>query len=412
MSTSTLLGGRVAAAACAPTMPDPAPRARLSPESSRPWPVVPSHAPARRSCPVNPWRGRLVFRSRLDGNPRARRRPTPQASGLSAPCAANRAARRPDRRWDGHLPHPDGATAAWARAEDGWSSRGCARSGCDPAAGSDSTAHAHRRRSAAADQDDGLSEQFRPAPRRRLQRLRPVRGAAGGAAHPIAVRDGQPRQRQRLTKFGPDLVFNRPRWLEPGRPAVEIQEQPGPSPCEWRSLTTFPADDDRHEERASRGGIGRSPDYRPDLARFVARSSSARPPTSRWRHRDRARAGDDGRAALRVWSAQPSHGSARKETPTRATPASADRRDKQPKRVVRPKIARQAETEERQSFDQPGRRQGAASHRGLAPMVPDDSRVVMPRPRAARAHWHAPAPSCVVLSQRDRSRFLSKSQLS
>jgi uncharacterized membrane protein len=78
-----------------------------------------------------------------------------------------------------------------------------------------------------------------------------------------------------VTKFGPDLVFNRPRWLEPGRPAV--QEIPGASPrgvpagMRWRPLTTFlQTMIDMKNAQAPWGYRAFAHDYRPDLARFVS----------------------------------------------------------------------------------------------------------------------------------------------
>jgi uncharacterized membrane protein len=77
-----------------------------------------------------------------------------------------------------------------------------------------------------------------------------------------------------VTKFGPDLVVNRPRWLSPGRPPV--QEVPGASPrgvppsMRWRPLTTF-LQTMIDMKNAQTPGAYRAyaHDYRPDLARFI-----------------------------------------------------------------------------------------------------------------------------------------------
>ena len=151
---------------------------------------------------------------------------------------------------------------------------------------SDSTAHAHRRRSAAADHDDGLSDQFGP-------RLVGVFNDFDQYAALPAER--HTRLRYVMVSHDNDSVSpsSVPTWSSTG-PAGWSQDanRQGAGQVagmQWRSLTTFPADDDRHEERASRGGIGRSPDYRPDLARFVARSSSAGLRRADGANRDRKR---------------------------------------------------------------------------------------------------------------------------
>jgi uncharacterized membrane protein len=77
-----------------------------------------------------------------------------------------------------------------------------------------------------------------------------------------------------VTKFGPDLVVNRPRWLSPGRPPV--QEVGGASPrgvppgMRWRPLTTF-LQTMIDMKNAQTPGAYRAyaHDYRPDLARFI-----------------------------------------------------------------------------------------------------------------------------------------------
>jgi uncharacterized membrane protein len=78
-----------------------------------------------------------------------------------------------------------------------------------------------------------------------------------------------------VTKFGPDLIVNRPRWLEPGRPAV--QHVPGASPrgvphgMRWRPLTTFlQTMIDMKNAQAPWGYRAYAHDYRPDIARFVS----------------------------------------------------------------------------------------------------------------------------------------------
>ena len=77
-----------------------------------------------------------------------------------------------------------------------------------------------------------------------------------------------------VTKFGPDLVVNRPRWLEPGRPPV--QDVTGASPrgvppsMRWRPLTSF-LQTMIDMKNAQTPGAYRAyaHDYRPDLARFI-----------------------------------------------------------------------------------------------------------------------------------------------
>jgi uncharacterized membrane protein len=78
-----------------------------------------------------------------------------------------------------------------------------------------------------------------------------------------------------VTKFGADLIVNRPRWLEPGRPAVE--EVPGASPrgvppaMRWRPLTSFlQTMIDMKNAQAPWGYRAFAHDYRPDLARFIS----------------------------------------------------------------------------------------------------------------------------------------------
>ena len=78
-----------------------------------------------------------------------------------------------------------------------------------------------------------------------------------------------------VTKFGPDLVVNRPRWLEPGRPAVQDIRRASPRGVppgmRWRPLTTF-----LHTmidmKNAQTPGEYRAyaHDYRVDIARFIS----------------------------------------------------------------------------------------------------------------------------------------------
>lgn len=77
-----------------------------------------------------------------------------------------------------------------------------------------------------------------------------------------------------VTKFGPELIVNRPRWLAPERPAVE--DVPGASPrgvprdMRWRPLTTFlQTMIDMKNAQAPWGYRAYAHDYRPDLARFI-----------------------------------------------------------------------------------------------------------------------------------------------
>ena len=78
-----------------------------------------------------------------------------------------------------------------------------------------------------------------------------------------------------VTKFGPDLIVNRPRWLAPGRPAV--QNVPGASPrgsqpgMRWRPLTTFlQTIIDMKNAQAAGAYRALAHDYRADLARFIS----------------------------------------------------------------------------------------------------------------------------------------------
>jgi uncharacterized membrane protein len=78
-----------------------------------------------------------------------------------------------------------------------------------------------------------------------------------------------------VTKFGLDLIFNRPRWLAPERPAV--QTVPGASPrgippaMRWRPLTTFlQTMIDMKNSQVAGANRAFAHDYRGDIARFVS----------------------------------------------------------------------------------------------------------------------------------------------
>jgi uncharacterized membrane protein len=78
-----------------------------------------------------------------------------------------------------------------------------------------------------------------------------------------------------VTKFGPDLIVNRPRWLEPGRPAVRAV--PGASPrgisprMRRRPLTTFlQTMIDMKNSQVAAANRAFAHDYRADIARFVS----------------------------------------------------------------------------------------------------------------------------------------------
>jgi uncharacterized membrane protein len=78
-----------------------------------------------------------------------------------------------------------------------------------------------------------------------------------------------------VTKFGPDLIVNRPRWLAPGRPAV--QTVPGASPrgvppaMRWRPLTTFlQTMIDMKNSQVAGANRAFAHDYRGDIARFIS----------------------------------------------------------------------------------------------------------------------------------------------
>ena len=77
-----------------------------------------------------------------------------------------------------------------------------------------------------------------------------------------------------VTKFGPDLVVSRPRWLAPGRPP--LQHVPGASPrgvppgMRWRPVTTFLQTlIDMKNAQVPGAYRAWAHDYRPDLARFI-----------------------------------------------------------------------------------------------------------------------------------------------
>jgi uncharacterized membrane protein len=125
-----------------------------------------------------------------------------------------------------------------------------------------------------------------------------------------------------VTKFGPDLIFNRPRWLCPGRPAV--QDTPGASPrgvppgMRWRPLTTFlQTMIDMKNAQAPWGYRAFAHDYRPDLARFVSAVFALPASDEQMSRIESALAERDrtGEQLFGSWSvSQPSDRSARKET--------------------------------------------------------------------------------------------------
>ena len=91
-----------------------------------------------------------------------------------------------------------------------------------------------------------------------------------------------------VTKFGPDLIVNRPRWLEPGRPAV--QDVPGASPrgvppgMRWRPLTTFlHTMIDMKNAQVPGEYRAYAHDYRATSHASSARSTPCQPPTNKWR---------------------------------------------------------------------------------------------------------------------------------
>jgi uncharacterized membrane protein len=78
-----------------------------------------------------------------------------------------------------------------------------------------------------------------------------------------------------VTKFGPDLIVNRPRWLEPGRPPVEVISRASPRGVppgmRWRPLTTFlQTMIDMKNAQAPGAYRAYAHDYRADLARFIS----------------------------------------------------------------------------------------------------------------------------------------------
>ena len=78
-----------------------------------------------------------------------------------------------------------------------------------------------------------------------------------------------------MTKFGPDLLVTRPKWLDGDRPGPE--DVPGASPrgipgtMRWRPITTFfQSLIDMKNAQIPGGYRAWAHDYRPDLARFIS----------------------------------------------------------------------------------------------------------------------------------------------